>query len=228
MSEEFDLPVTELSEEKKRLLKQRIHEAIRGSVDENLRKMKESLAANDAGMACASAAELVNMVGDSYIYGMPFREMHDKVRGELDDLAPGGTNPLAPKVRLLFAGGDQDEPSDNQLQSIKARIETSRVEHEERLNELGELAGCWWVTNVARYDQLERLRESANGNYPETMEELDDLLFDPHRIDDTEVLTLWSNVADANQIDIGVIGGPHFVNGFFNGALELYEKAMAA
>ena len=67
------------------------HESLRRRVDFTLGLMKEAVEANDAGMACACASDLVNMVGDSYIYKMPFREIHDKTRDALRDLAPEGT-----------------------------------------------------------------------------------------------------------------------------------------
>lgn len=228
MSEEFDVLVTELSGEKKRLMKQRLHEAIRCSVDENLRKMRESLAADDAGMACSSAAELVNMVGDSYIYGMSFREIHDKVRGALDDLAPGGINPMARKAMVWVAGGDPVEPSDEKLLTIKTRIEASRAEHEERLNELGKLTGRWWVTHSAKFDQLERLSESANGYYPEEIDELNELLFPSNHQSPLEMVEFWNRVSRENTVLSADIEDPLFVQGFFEGSLELYEEAMAA
>ena len=67
------------------------HESLRRSADVALKLMQDAVAANDAGLACACASELANMVGDSYLYRAPFREIHDKVRDTLRDLAPEGT-----------------------------------------------------------------------------------------------------------------------------------------
>jgi hypothetical protein len=53
--------------------------------------MREALDENDTGLACACAAEMANLVGDSYLYKVPFREIHDKVRNDLRDMVPNET-----------------------------------------------------------------------------------------------------------------------------------------
>jgi hypothetical protein len=125
-------------------------------------------------------------------------------------------------------GDNQAEPTEELLLSIKARIVASRAEHEERLNELGKLTGRWWVTHSAKFDQLERLSESANGYYPEEIDELNELLFPSNHHSPHEVVEFWNRVSRENTVLSADIEDPQFVQGFFEGSLELYEEAMDA